>query len=96
MSRSPRREPPLHDLGLSHGLGVREERTGGRLGKFLAANRYAAYVWHPLLIVPLQMAFLGAQSPPLAKFALVTISGVPVVYLWSGLSRVPRLVRAAL
>ncbi len=68
----------------------------GRLGKVLASNQYAAYVWHPLLIVPLQLAILGLQSPPLAKFALVTAVGVPVVYLWSRLSRQPRFMKAVL
>ena len=68
----------------------------GRLGKLLASGQYAAYVWHPLLIVPLQMAIAGLQSPPFAKFVIITAVGVPIVFLWSRLSRQPRFVRAVL
>jgi surface polysaccharide O-acyltransferase-like enzyme len=68
----------------------------GALGKLLAENQYSAYFWHPLLIVPLQMAFLGVPLAPFPKFALVTLIGVPVVFLWSHLLRRPRFVRAVL
>jgi glucan biosynthesis protein C len=59
----------------------------GALGKWLADNQYSAYFWHPLLIVPLQMAALGLAWGPLAKFALVTVVGVAVVFAWSWLLR---------
>ncbi len=68
----------------------------GALGRFLAANQYAAYVWHPLIIVPIQMAIFGVTMGPFLKFLLVSAVGVPIVYLWSGLFRWPRLVRAVL
>ena len=58
----------------------------GRLGKLLASGQYAAYVWHPLLIVPLQLAIAGLQSPPFVKFVIITAVGVPIVFLWSRLS----------
>ena len=54
----------------------------GALGKWLADNQYSAYFWHPLLIVPLQMAALGIPASPLGKFALVTVVGVAVVFAW--------------
>jgi glucan biosynthesis protein C len=68
----------------------------GVLGRLLAENQYSAYFWHPLLIVPLQMAFLGVPLAPFPKFVLVTLVGVPVVFLWSHLLRRPRIVRAVL
>lgn len=68
----------------------------GRLGRLLAANQYAAYVWHPMLIVPLQLGILGLQSPPFAKFAVITAIGVPIVFLWSFFTRQARFMRAAL
>jgi len=86
-------------LGLCIGLTVafREAANSqGALGKWLADNQYSAYVWHPLLIVPLQMAALGISAAPLAKFALVTAVGVAVVFAWSWLFRRLAPVRAVL
>jgi peptidoglycan/LPS O-acetylase OafA/YrhL len=68
----------------------------GALGKWLAANQYSAYFWHPLLIVPLQMAVLPVPVAPLTKFALVTLVGVPVVFAWSRLMRLLSPVRSVL
>ncbi len=68
----------------------------GMLGRLLAENQYSAYFWHVLLVVPLQMAFLGVPLAPLPKFALVTLVAVPVVFLWSHLLRRPRFIRAVL
>ena len=68
----------------------------GRLGTFLSANQYAAYVWQMLVIVPLQLALLNVPLCPLAKFGLVALVGVPLTFLWSGLSRRTRLVRSVL
>jgi glucan biosynthesis protein C len=59
----------------------------GRFGKFLAANQYSAYFWHPILIVGIQMAALSLPLGPFIKFILVSAVGVPVVFLWSGLMR---------
>jgi surface polysaccharide O-acyltransferase-like enzyme len=71
-------------------------QTQGTLGRLLAENQYSAYFWHVLLVVPIQMAFLAVPLPPLAKFALVTLVAVPVVFLWSHLLRRPRFIRAVL
>ena len=49
-----------------------------------------------LLIVPLQMAALAVPAAPLAKFALVTLVGVAVVFAWSRLFRLLAPVRAVL
>jgi glucan biosynthesis protein C len=68
----------------------------GTLGRLLAENQYSAYFWHVLLVVPLQMAFLGVPLAPLAKFALVTLVAVPVVFLWSHLLRRVRFIREVL
>jgi hypothetical protein len=71
-------------------------RYCGALGKWLAANQYSAYVWHPLLVVPLQMAALGIPLGSLAKFALVTVVGVAVVFAWSRLFRLLAPARAVI
>jgi glucan biosynthesis protein C len=71
-------------------------RSQGTLGKLLAENQYSAYFWHVLIVVPVQIAFLGLPLGPLAKFALVTLVAVPVVFLWSHLLRRPRFIRAVL
>lgn len=55
----------------------------GPLGKFLSANQYSAYFWHPLLIVSLQSVIHGLSLCPLVKFGLVAAVGVPVVFVWS-------------
>jgi surface polysaccharide O-acyltransferase-like enzyme len=68
----------------------------GSFGRMLAANQYSAYFWHPILIVGIQMAFLSAPLGPLAKFAAVTLIGVPLVFLWSWLLRRIPAVRAVL
>jgi len=68
----------------------------GAFGKLLAANQYSAYFWHPLLIVPIQMAFLALPLEPFVKFVAVTVLGVPVVFFWSWLMRNTRAVRAVL
>jgi glucans biosynthesis protein C len=68
----------------------------GALGRWLSANQYSAYFWHPLLVVPIQMVFLSLPLDPLVKFTAVTVIGVPVVFLWSRLMRTIPAVRAVL
>jgi glucans biosynthesis protein C len=68
----------------------------GALGRWLAANQYSAYVWHPLLIVPLQAAFLALPLDAFVKFLAVTATGVPIVFLWSRLLRTIAAVKAVL
>lgn len=70
--------------------------TQGRLGRVLAQSQYAAYVIHPMLITGLQAALLGVGLAPFAKFTLVTLTGVPLVFLVSGWLRQPRFMRAVL
>jgi glucan biosynthesis protein C len=67
------------------------QRTFGRV---LARSQYSAYFWHPLLIVPIQMAVLGLHLPPFVKFVLVTAVAVPLVFLWSHLLLSSRAFRA--
>jgi glucans biosynthesis protein C len=59
----------------------------GRLARFLGENQYSAYIWHPMVVVPIQMAALGLQLGPSAKFLLVTALSIPLVFLWSRLMR---------
>jgi hypothetical protein len=68
----------------------------GTLGRLMAENQYSAYFWHVLLVIPIQMAFLGVPLGPLAKFALVTLLAVPVVFLCSHLLRRVRFIKAVL
>jgi glucan biosynthesis protein C len=63
-------------------------------GKALARSQYSAYFWHPLLIVPLQMALLAVPMQPLVKFLLVTAVAVPLVFLWSHVVLRSRALRA--
>lgn len=53
------------------------------LGKKLAAGQYAAYVYHVPLILGLQALVLGLPMPPLLKFGLVSVVGIPLVFLVS-------------
>lgn len=64
------------------------------LGEALARSQYSAYFWHPLLVVPLQMALLSVRLPPFVKFTLVTAVAVPLVFLWSHLLLRSRAVRS--
>ena len=55
----------------------------GSLGRKLAASQYAAYVYHVPLILGLQALMLRLPLPPLLKFGLVTLVGIPLVFLVS-------------
>jgi len=68
----------------------------GRFAAWLAQNQYAAYVYHEIFVVPLQIAALGLALPPLAKFFLVTLLSAPLVFLFSAWTRQSRAVRAVL
>ncbi|HUI71337.1 MAG TPA: acyltransferase [Spirochaetia bacterium] len=86
-------------FGLCIGLLVlfRERATTqGPFGKVLAANQYSAYFWHPVFIVMIQMALVSVPWGPFAKFAVVSLIGVPVVFLWSWLFLRIRAVRMVL
>jgi peptidoglycan/LPS O-acetylase OafA/YrhL len=86
-------------FGMCIGLLVLFRQTAnaqGRFARFLAANQYSAYFWHPVLIVGIQMGFLALPLAPFVKFIAVTAVGVPVVFLWSWLVRNIRAVRSVL
>ena len=55
----------------------------GPLGKKLAESQYAAYVYHVPLILGPQALMLSLPLPPLLKFGLVSVVGIPLVFLVS-------------
>jgi glucans biosynthesis protein C len=61
----------------------------GSLAKALARAQYAAYIFHGPIVILLQLAVLGLKSPPLVKFALVTLVSVPLTFLFSNWARKP-------
>ena len=66
----------------------------GPLLKSLAADTYIVYMIHIAVLVALQAALAGADLPPLVKFGLVTLAGVPLCFLLAaGLRRLPGLRR---
>lgn len=68
----------------------------GRLGKVLAENQYAAYLFHVPVVVFVQYLVAGIALLPFAKFALVTAVSVPLTFLLSAAIRAPVLVRRIL
>ncbi len=68
----------------------------GRLGKVLAENQYAAYLFHVPVVVFMQYLVAGFALLPFAKFALVTAVSVPLTFLLSAVIRTPVLVRRIL
>jgi len=81
-------------VGLCVGLLVlfRERyRAPGRVLRWAAPNAYGAYVVHVLpVVVGLQLALATVSLDPLLKFALVTVVGVPLSFLFAaGLRRLP-------
>jgi len=68
----------------------------GRLAGMLAANQYSVYFWHVGIVVVIQVAVRALSIPPLAKFGLVSLVAVPLVFLWSALMRKIPAVRAVL
>jgi len=68
----------------------------GRLGKRLAENQYAAYVFHVPVVVFVQYLVAGIALLPLTKFALVTAVSVPLTFLLSAAIRAPAPVRRIL
>lgn len=53
----------------------------------LSNNAYASYLTHVLIIVALQYLLIDATVPSLAKFAIVSLVGVPLSFILSGLIR---------
>lgn len=68
-------------VGLCAGLLVlareRLERPG-RAWRLLAENAYSVYVMHIWVVVALQFGLVGVGLPPLVKFALVSLAGIPL------------------
>jgi surface polysaccharide O-acyltransferase-like enzyme len=85
-------------VGLCVGLPVLfRERVlvQGRLMRAMAPNAFGAYVVHVVpVVVGLQFVLVHLSVDPLAKFALVTVVGVPLSFLLSaGLRRLPGIRR---
>jgi glucan biosynthesis protein C len=68
----------------------------GWLGKALAENQYAAYVFHVPVVVFVQYLVAGVALLPFTKFALVTAVSVPLTFLLSAAVRTPVFVRRIL
>ena len=68
----------------------------GWLGRVMAGNQYAAYLFHVPVIVLLQALIVGYAWPPLMKFTLVTAAGVVLTFLLSAAIRAPVFVRRIL
>ena len=86
-------------FGFCIGLLVAFRQFASRKGRFagmLAANQYSVYFWHVGIAVVIQMAVRALSLSPLAKFGLVSLVAVPLVFLWSALMRKIPAVRAVL
>jgi surface polysaccharide O-acyltransferase-like enzyme len=79
-------------FGLCIGLLVlfREKLCSQRpLGRKMAEAQYAAYVYHLPIVLLLQFLAHGLDLSPLAKFGLVTVTGIPFTFAVSYLMRRP-------
>jgi surface polysaccharide O-acyltransferase-like enzyme len=68
----------------------------GRLGRLMAANQYAAYLFHVPVVIAIQVAVASAPMSPFTKFVLVTALSVPLTFLLSAAIRTPAFVRRVL
>ena len=65
----------------------------GRVVRMLGESSFAIYIVHVFVLVAVQMPLVDVAIPPLAKFAIVSIAGVPLsvavatVPRWSGVLR---------
>ena len=59
----------------------------GRLAKNLAANVYAVYLIHPLVLVGFAYAFHSVALYPLLKFVISVIIVLPLCFVLSNLVR---------
>lgn len=82
---------------LAIGLPVLFREVADRQGpilKSLAADTYTVYMIHIGVLVGLQAALAGVDLPPLIKFGLVTLVGVPLCFLLAaGLRRLPDMLK---
>jgi len=58
-----------------------------RVLRWMAPNVFAAYILHQIVVVIIQIPFLGLAWPTPLKFVLVSLISVPVVFLLSSLLR---------
>jgi peptidoglycan/LPS O-acetylase OafA/YrhL len=58
------------------------ERLGhqGRRRRFLSTHAFTVYVIHPAVLVALGYALRDVQAPAVAKFALLTVLGLPLCW----------------
>jgi energy-converting hydrogenase Eha subunit A len=69
---------------------ARRWTSTGPTARRAARGSYAGYVIHPTVLVALSLAAIELPVPPEAKFALVAVIGVPVVFaIGYGFTRVP-------
>ncbi|MFO7929111.1 MAG: acyltransferase family protein [Candidatus Humimicrobiaceae bacterium] len=58
-----------------------------KLLKIVSKSTYAALIIHPLILVPLSYLLRGINLDPLVKFLLVTITGIPLCFLFGNYIR---------
>jgi len=61
----------------------------GNLWKVMAKSQYAAYIFHPMVVLLFQAIMLNFSLPPFIKFLLVTLASIPVTFLVSNWVRRP-------
>jgi len=54
-----------------------------RLLKWMTPHVYAAYIFHPIVVVAVMIPFLNASQPSVAKFFIVSIISIPLSFLVS-------------
>ena len=59
----------------------------GRVWNFLAANAYAAYIFHPIILVGLAYSLHTVALYPLLKLGIAVITAVPLSFLISSVIR---------
>lgn len=66
----------------------------GRFGRFVAAQSYAVYILHSLVIVAVAFLLRGLDVPALMKFAVVAVIVVPVCFAVAyGVRKLPSVAR---
>ncbi|MCL4559130.1 MAG: acyltransferase [Chloroflexi bacterium] len=72
-------------------LWVRERKSSSnRLASYAGPNTFGVYLIHPLVLIPITLGLSFIAIHPLIKFALASITTVPICYILAdGLRRVP-------
>ena len=68
----------------------------GRLGKVMAQDQYAAYLFHMPVVVLSQYMIVNAALSPFVKFTLVTVMSIPLTFLLAHVLRKPAFARKVL